>query len=116
MELFGAIIFVVFFIIIFVSINFISGKPKKILRFVKRFYANKVLSTIEYDQLKLRYNNLFSLFEPFPDDLEYPRLYKDEKFERFVDNHRKIRKYFFVLTLVLLLLVTIFTPKEFHYP
>jgi hypothetical protein len=84
----------------------------KLQSYLRNFSKEGILSSSEHEELRERFNSFFKLYEPLPDEFEYPKLFENVSFMRFVDTSRKVRKYL-VISLILLTSITFFTaPKQ----
>ncbi len=83
----------------------------KLRRFIDDFKDRGVLSKSDYDLLYDRYHGFFNYLEFFPDRDDFPALYEDQGFNRFVTKTRSRLKYFLIGGIICIILIAIFVPS-----
>ena len=107
MKVVGGIAFALLFIHLFVFPYYRLYILRKLLDFIEKFYLNKTILFEDYNNFMSTYTGRFRLYAPFPDELDYPDLYKNKDFEKFHEKFRVRNRYFRIAIIVLLILMFI---------
>lgn len=84
----------------------------RLRRFIEDFKSSRLLSDHDYELLYNRYHGGFNYLEFFPNKEDFPAMYTNKTFDRFVTKTRLRMKYFFIATLISLLATILFVPGQ----
>lgn len=85
----------------------------KLLRYFKSFYGKNILDLGDYQNLRSS-QSIFKPVSPLPDSWEYPALFSDPDFSKFVIRARKVRRYlvFLIITFLSLFFISLYIVEK----